>query len=212
MSYYLGENAHPFFFIFISLPVFVYALANAIGAFIIIILKVIHQGLLLKRGYTAFASKPTAWLTSKKVDTDKLSNKNLLIRAAICLFVVTCNNILINKGIIIPNFKGNLIDIVLSVVMLLNFVFYWYYSLLAFIRAIKSSFAPNGLVDYLTFSSGYYLLAVSVLLPLVGRLSLSTSDHLGLFFIVYFSLYIILNYIGALIIQLIQALKICLSK
>ncbi|WP_239324965.1 hypothetical protein [Snodgrassella gandavensis] len=187
-------------------------MANAIGAFIIIILKVIHQGLLLKRGYTAFASKPTAWLTSKKVDTDKLSNKNLLIRAAICLFVVTCNNILINKGIIIPNFKGNLIDIVLSVVMLLNFVFYWYYSLLAFIRAIKSSFAPNGLVDYLTFSSGYYLLAVSVLLPLVGRLSLSTSDHLGLFFIVYFSLYIILNYIGALIIQLIQALKICLSK
>lgn len=215
LSYHLGKTAHPFFFIFNSLPVLAYACVNSIGAIIILIFKLICQALIPKRNRATFNPNFNSCtpLPITETSTSKLNIKKLLSIAAVYLFVLTCSNSLINKGLMIPYFTDNLIDILLSIVMLLCFVLYWRYILLAFALAIKDRFTQknitsSGLINYLTFSSAYYLLAITVLFPLIGSFCQPTDgEKFGLIFIVNYSLYIILNYIGVLIILLVKAFR-----
>ena len=222
LSFSLGQNAHPMFFIFNSYPVFTYAFVNSIGAFIILIFKLICQALSLKRCKTASASDNS--LTIKKANTDqkagtgKFSIKKLLIFAAVYLFVLTCSNSIIGKGLMTPYFEGDIHDI-LSVVMFLCFILYWIDILLAFALAIKDSVTPKNqvawsdLFNYLTYSSVYYLLALTILYPLTGELSGTTAgEQFGIVWLINYSLYIILNYIAVLIILPVKAFKKALPE
>ena len=113
----------------------------------------------------------------------------------------------------IPYFEGGILDI-LSVVMFLCFILYWILILLAFTLAIKDSVTRKNqvtwsdLFNYLTYSSVYYLLALTILYPLAGELSGATAEEqFENVWLINYSLYIILNYIGVLIILSVKAFQ-----
>lgn len=214
---YLQSITYQVFIYFNNCLVFIYAFVNSIGAFIILIFKLICQVLSFKRRRTVSASDNSLAIkktnTDQKASTGKFSIKKLLIFAAVYLFVLTCSNSLIGRGLMIPYFEGGILDI-LSVVMFLCFILYWIDILLAFALAIKDSVtrknqvACSDLFNYLTYSSVYYLLALTILYPLTGDLSgATTEEQFENVWLINYSLYIILNYIGVLIILSVKAFQ-----
>lgn len=214
---YLQSITYQVFIYFNNFLVFIYTFVNSIGAFIILIFKLICQVLSFKRRRTVSASDNS--LAIKKTNTDqkasmgKFSIKKLLIFAAVYLFVLTCSNSLIGRGLMIPYFEGDILNI-LSVVMFLCFILYWIDILLAFALAIKDSVTPKNqvawsdLFNYLTYSSVYYLLALTILYPLTGELSGAIAEEqFENIWLINYSLYIILNYIGVLIILSVKAFQ-----
>lgn len=113
----------------------------------------------------------------------------------------------------IPYFESGILDI-LSVVMFLCFILYWIYILLAFAFAIKDSVTRknqvtrSGLLNYLAFSSAYYLLVLTILYGLTRKFcGAAAGEQFENVWLINYSLYMILNYIGVLIILSVKAFQ-----
>lgn len=197
--------------------VFIYAFVNSIGAFIILIFKLICQVLSFKCRKKASASDNLLTIkktnAEQKAGTGKFSIKKLLIISAVYLFVLTCSNSIIGRGLMIPYFESGILDI-LSVVMFLCFILYWIYILLAFAFAIKDSVTRknqvtrSGLLNYLAFSSAYYLLVLTILYGLTRKFcGAAAGEQFENVWLINYSLYMILNYIGVLIILSVKTFQ-----